>query len=202
MQSHIHIQALKATCSQASQKLPVPLSSSQLQASSCRPALGSQAGAFSHGETSAFRLQQALALGHVEGAWGPRQRSPNLLCHAAGTLQSELPPPSLRKPGAVLLNPSGTLGDVSAQLADVLVWPQVQWTSLEPLPNWCWPSKTQASFDLQPLPALLARSNPHASPQGKANPHSCPTPHVAASFAAQFAACTLPPSSAQVGSHS
>lgn len=163
MQTHVHIQALKATCSQTSQKLPIPLPRSQLQASSCWPVLGGQAGAFSYGETSVLHLQQVLALGQVEGAWGPRQRPLNPPCHTAETLQSELPPPSLRKPGAVPFNPSGTLDNVSAQPADVPVWCQVQWTSLEPLPNRCWPTKTQASFDLQPLPTLSACSNPRTS---------------------------------------
>lgn len=64
VQSRVNIQALKATCSQASQKLPVYHPSSSL----CWPALGSQAGTFSHGETSILRLQQVLALGQVEDA--------------------------------------------------------------------------------------------------------------------------------------
>ena len=100
----------------------------------------------------------------MEDAWGPWQRPPNPPCHAAGTLQSELPTPSLRKPGTVLLNPVGMLGDISTQLADAPVWPQVQWTSLKPLPNRCWPRKPRPALICSPCSPCCLQSKPYQLP--------------------------------------
>lgn len=95
------------------------------------------------------------------------------------TLQSELPPPSLRKPGAVLLNTSGMLGNINTQLANVPVWSKMQQTSLEPLLDRCWSSKAQAS------PCTTCW---HAQiPMTTHNPPGCPTARQAAGFGAQFA---------------
>lgn len=90
MQSHVHnIQALKAVCSQASQKHPIPLPSSQLQVLSCWFALGCQAGAFSPEETSVLGFQHMLAPGQMESAWGPIQRLPNPSCLVSFSLPAQ-----------------------------------------------------------------------------------------------------------------